>query len=195
MEYLVDLKDSARALDLTPYSHKDDGWVSLLDGVHCRGWWHISHTHEGRERIWMASNLITTIGKDKWAGLLNGVVTLPMKAIGFGTGTTAPAAGNTALVTEVTASGGAASGVHITTITGGTYTQQTTTTTNDTARIQSQVIAITGTIALAESGVFDANTNGNMVCRAASGGGSPAFPVINVVNGDTVQLTWNVQLT
>lgn len=194
MEYILNAWERENLDKVTPFEHKDDGWQKTGSELYSRGWWFVNHTRGGESKIYMARNLINTIGKAQIAGLINGVATLPFKAIGFGVGTTAPAAGDTALVTEKDAANTTTT-THVCPLASSTNTRLTTTTTNDTAEILSQVITITATMALAETGVFDANIAGNMICRAASGGGTPAFPVINVIANDTVQLRWRIQLT
>ncbi len=128
-------------------------------------------------------NLVPTAGKAGVASRINGAgAEAVFDKIGWGTGTTAPAAGDTALQTEVTASGGAASGVHV--VASATASRVTTTVTNDTAQLVGTVTA-TGTIAVTESGVFNATTNGTMLARQT-------FTAINVVNGDSIQFTWRI---
>lgn len=130
------------------------------------------------------ANLITNAGKAAVASRINGSGSEAVFAsIGQGTGTTAAAAGDTALQTEVTASGGAASGVHV--VAAATASRTTTTVTNDTATFVGTV-SITGTIAVTESGVFNATTNGTLLARQV-------FSAINVVNGDSLQYTWNIK--
>jgi hypothetical protein len=128
----------------------------------------------------ITTNLVTTRGKRIIAEQLNGVSTAPVTAIAIGTGTTSPAAGNTALETEATTNGaqrGAA-----------TATNQTTTTTGDTMRLVKS-FSLTGSFALTEEGLFDNNTSGgNMLARNT-------FSAVNVVSGDTFQVTHNIQLT
>lgn len=97
------------------------------------------------------------------------------KFVAIGTGGTAEAATQTALVTEVE------------TRTSGTATQVTTTTTNDTYQVVGTVTA-TGARAVTESGLFDVITTsaGNMLTRAL-------FSVINLAIGDSIQLTWQLK--
>jgi hypothetical protein len=99
--------------------------------------------------------------------------------IGIGTGATGAArtavAADTALSTEVE------------TRSAGTESTVTTTQTGDTYQSQG-TISITGTRAVDESGLFDASTTGNMITSAT-------LNVINLLNGDSLQLTWKVQIT
>lgn len=101
------------------------------------------------------------------------------KFIGIGTGATGAArtavAADTALTTEVE------------TRASGTESTVTTTQTGDTYQSQG-TISITGTRAVDESGLFDASTTGNMITSAT-------LNVINLLNGDSLQLTWKVQIT
>lgn len=130
------------------------------------------------------SNLVTTVGKALVAGRINGSgAPAAATSIGIGTGTTAAAAGDTTLETEVKADGTSASGVHALATASVTTSLQTTDTTNDTARLVG-TITFTATIAVTESGVFNADTNGTLLARQV-------FSAINVASGDTLQLTWN----
>lgn len=124
------------------------------------------------------SNLLPTVGKALVAGRINGSGS-PAAAgwIGIGTGTTAAAAGDTALEAEKAADGTAS-----TTHTSATASLVTTDVTNDTAQLVA-TFSITGTIAVTESGVFNASANGTILARQT-------FSAINVVSGDSLQLTW-----
>ena len=128
-------------------------------------------------------NLVPTAGKAGVASRINGAGSEALfDKIGWGTGTTSPAAGDTTLQTEVNLSGGAASGVHV--ISSATASRVTTTVTNDTAQLVGTATA-SGTIAITESGVFNAATNGTLLCRQT-------FSAINVVSGDSIQFTWKI---
>lgn len=128
----------------------------------------------------ITSNLVTTRGKRAAVEQINGVSTAPMTAIAIGTGTNSAAAADTALQTEAT-TGGAARGA-------ATTSNQTTTTTGDTARWV-KTFSLTATFAITEEGLFDNNTSGgNMLARQV-------FSAVNVVNGDSLQITHNVQAT
>lgn len=101
-----------------------------------------------------------------------------MTHIGFGTGTTAAAVGQTTLVTEV----GTRAQV--------TATNVTVTNTNDAV----QYVATFGTSnpatlsAITEAGVFNASTAGTMLCRTT-------FSPINKDVNDSMTITWKVQIT
>ena len=125
-------------------------------------------------------NGVTTVGKALVAGRLN-ASGAPAAAdyIAVGTGTTAFAAGNTTLETETATSG--------LTRAQGTVSLVTTTTTNDTAQV-TKTFTVTGTVAVTESGVLNASSNGTLLCRQT-------FSAINVVNGDSLAITWKVAMS
>lgn len=125
-------------------------------------------------------NLVVTKGKELVAKQLNGVTTAPVTAIAIGIGTTAPAAGNTALETEISTNGGQRGAA--------TCSAVTTTTTNDTAQ-WSKTFTFTGSFAVTEEGLLDNNTaGGNLLARVT-------FSAVNVVNGDSLTMTHKLQLT
>lgn len=102
------------------------------------------------------------------------------KYLGIGTGATGAArtavVGDTALSTEVETRVGA-----------NAPTAETTTQTDDTFQVIQTITATAGR-ALDEAGIFDASTTGNMFLSAT-------FPVINLLSGDSIQITAQVQYT
>ena len=131
-------------------------------------------------------NGITDAGKAGVASRINGSgAEAAFTSIGMGTGTTAFAAGNTALETEKKADGTAASGVHALATASVTVSRVTTTVTNDTAQLVGTV-SYTATLAVTESGVFNADTNGVLLARQT-------FSAVNVVSGDSIQFTWKIK--
>lgn len=96
--------------------------------------------------------------------------------IHWGTGTTVAAATQTALVTASAEARVAA-----------TLSQQTTTTTNDTLRATGTITSAS-TQTIAEVGLFDASTAGNMFMRAD-------FTGVALANGDSIAFTINVQFS
>jgi hypothetical protein len=125
-------------------------------------------------------NGVPTVGKALIAGRIMGSGT-PAAAtyIAVGTGTNAFAAGDTALQTELATSGLSRAN--------GTVSLVTTTVTNDTAQVTT-TFTVTGTQAVTESGVLNASSTGTLLCRQV-------FSAINVVNGDTLQITWKVAIS
>lgn len=126
------------------------------------------------------SNLIVTVGKAGVSARIGDVGAFPAFGyIAIGIGIIAPAAGDTILGSEITTGGGERGA--------GTNTQITTTTTNDT--LQSvKTFNFTATFAVTESGLLNAVSAGTLLCRQT-------FAAINVVSGDSLQVTWKVQVT
>jgi hypothetical protein len=114
------------------------------------------------------ATVFTNAGKAIVTNRLKGSGTEPnFCAIGTGAGTAAVA--DTTLFTEVE------------TRVAGTSTQVLTTVTNDTYQVVG-TISITGTRGVTNAGLFDAATVGNMLIKGD-------FAVINLVSGDSLQLT------
>jgi len=125
-------------------------------------------------------DVITDVGKAQVAGLINGVVTAPFQYIAIGTGTTAEAASDTALQTEIARKSATAS-------------RTTTNVTNDTAQLEatfSSADGLSGTSNVSESGVFDSSTGGNMLCRQT-------FTAIALDwdAGDSLQVIWKITVS
>jgi hypothetical protein len=123
----------------------------------------------------MISNLVTNAGMAGVASRINGDgAEAAFTYIAVGTGTTAAAVGNTTLETEIVDSGLSRAAA--------TASRVTTDVTNDTAQL-SKTFSVTGTKAVTESGVLNAASNGVLLARQV-------FSAINVVNGDTLIITW-----
>ncbi len=125
-------------------------------------------------------NLITTVGFALAAGRLMGSGT-PAAATGIavGTGATAANIADTTLQTELSTDGlsrGAGSLSLVTT--GGA---------NDTAQA-TITYTVSGSHAVTESGILNnVSSGGTLLCRQV-------FSAINVVSGDTLAITWKVQM-
>ena len=119
-------------------------------------------------------NLIVNSGIALMAGLLDGSQTAYINAIAIGTGTTAPATSQTALVTEVMR-------------VGSTNSLTTTSVTNDTAQFVS-TFSFSSSYAITEAGLFNSTTasSGTMLSRVE-------FSAYNVVSGNSMQITYTVQ--
>lgn len=117
------------------------------------------------------ADVLTNVGEDWAAQRLAGSGALSGNAgthIGIGTSATAAAKGDTALGTEVETRGA---------------TTVSVTGSGATAKYQAvATIAITGTRALAECGLFSASSGGSMFT-------SSDFSVINLISGDSIQVT------
>lgn len=124
------------------------------------------------------ANLITNAGFALIAGRLNGSGS-PAAAtyIAVGTGATAANVADTTLQTETATSGLSRAAASVSLV--------TTTVTNDTAQMV-VTFTVSGSVAVTESGVLNAASTGTLLCRQV-------FSAINVVNGDSLQITWKVK--
>lgn len=120
----------------------------------------------------VSTKVVTTAGVGYIVDAFQNSVELEnMKFHGSGTGTTAEASGDTALVTEVESR------------TSGTTTE------GASANIYRTVgtISYTATRAITEHGVFSASTSGVLLDRSV-------FSAINVISGDSIQFTYELTL-
>lgn len=123
------------------------------------------HGRTKAERI--VDNLIVTVGKNGIADQLLASPTISKPShMAIGTGTTAAAAGDTALQTELDRNA----------LTSKTRSTNVVTLVGDWA-------AGDGTGAITEAGVLDASSSGNLYSRAV-------FSAINKGASDTLQITW-----
>jgi hypothetical protein len=124
-------------------------------------------------------NLVTNAGFAGSAGRLNGSgAPAAFTYIAVGTGVSAAAVTDTTLGTETATSGLSRAN--------STVSLVTTSVTNDTAQL-TNTFTVTGTVAVTESGVLNASSSGTLLCRQV-------FSAINVVNGDSLAITWKVQM-
>jgi hypothetical protein len=113
-------------------------------------------------------NLVVSSGKDYIAERMKDATTTAMSHMAIGTGTTAAAAGDTALETEA-----------------GRVTLTSTTVTSNAVAYVATFGAGTGTGAITEAGLFNASSGGDLLCRTV-------FSVINKGAADTLGITWTV---
>jgi len=115
-------------------------------------------------------NLVVNTGLNFIVNRMKDAVADVMSHMSLGTGTTAAAAANTTLETEI-------SGSRVT-------LTSTTVTANQITYIASFAAGV-GTGAVTEAGIFNAGTGGTMLCRTV-------FPVVNKQAGDSMTVTWTV---
>lgn len=128
----------------------------------------------------VVKNLVTSAGKAGVASRINGAGSeAAFTYLAVGTGTNAAADGDTTLQTEITDSGLARAAA--------TCTRETITVTNDTATLD-KTFSVTGTKAVTEAGALNASSSGVLL-------GRQVFSAINVVSGDTLQITYKFQTT
>lgn len=119
-------------------------------------------------------NLVVTTGLNHIADRLGASSPATrMSHMEVGTGTTSPAAGNTALETAISSSRVA-------------LTSQTVST--NTVEYVGDFPAGTGTGAVTEAGVFNASSGGTMLCRTT-------FSVVNKGAADTLKITWTLTVS
>ena len=116
-------------------------------------------------------NLVVTAGKGYIASRMKDATATAMSHMAIGTGTTAAAAGQTALVTEANRQA-----LTSTNVPGGQITYSSTFGNGQ------------GTGALTEAAILNAATGGTMLCRTV-------FNVINKGANDTLAITWTVTVS
>lgn len=119
-------------------------------------------------------NLVVSAGKAGIASRINGSgAEAAATYLAIGIGATAPAAGDTALQSEITTGGGARAAA--------TVSRVTTTVANDTAQAQ-YTWTFSASFAITEVGLLNAASAGTLFTR-------DTFSAVNVVSGDTLQVT------
>jgi uncharacterized membrane protein len=113
-------------------------------------------------------NLVVAVGKDVIAARLLGNTLAVMSHMAVGTSATAAATSQTALGGEV-----------------GRVALDSSTRSSNTLTYIATFPAGTGTGSLAEAGILNAASTGNMLCRTT-------FSTVSKAAGDTVVVTWNV---
>ncbi len=113
-------------------------------------------------------NLVVTTGKNYIASRMKDASATAMTHMAIGTGSTAAAAGDTALGSEA----------------GRVALTSTTVSTNNVAYVAT-FAAGTGTGAITEAGILNASSSGTLLCRTV-------FSVINKAAADTLGITWTV---
>lgn len=126
------------------------------------------------------SNLITSAGKAGVASRINGSGSeAAFTAIAIGIGTTAANAADTTLESEITTNGGQRGAA--------TASRTTTDVTNDTATLI-KTFSLTGTFAITEAGSLNNNSSGGVLLNRQ------VFTAVNVVSGDSLQVTINIDV-
>jgi len=127
----------------------------------------------------ISKNIVTNVGFAGIASRINGAGAEAVATyLAVGTGTTAAAATDTTLQTEIVDSGLARVNA--------SASRTTITQTNDAATLIT-TFTVTGTKAVTEAGVLNAASSGVLFARSV-------FTAVNVVNGDSLQLTYKIQV-
>lgn len=137
---------------------------------------------------WEGSNVVTTVGKNALATLLNSANagnTL-VTHMGFGSGATREAAGDTALQTELVGNG---------------YARVAVTRSNPSGNIVQYLATITGitaSVTINEAGLFNAATGGTLIAHKSGTAGNDGNPygfgtASLASSSDSLQVTWQLQ--
>jgi len=142
--------------------------------IRLKDWMVLRHYRDGKLIYeYRSPDLVTAVGKSRIAGLINGVFSTAFTYIAIGTGTVTPSTSDTALGNEVSRSTASCSTL-------------TTSSPGDTAYLRSS-FSFSSSYAITETGVFNASSGGDMLCRQT-------FPPVNVLNGDGLEINWYVQV-
>ncbi len=140
----------------------------INDGLKMKGRLTISINDEVVQEI---DNLVVTTGKEYVASRIKDTTATAMSHMAIGTGTTAAAASDTALVSE------------------SARTALTSTTVSSNTVVYVDTFgAGTGTGAITEAGVFNASSGGTMLCRTV-------FSVVNKGADDSMTITWTITVS
>ena len=137
----------------------------LNDGLKLTGKLSIAINNEVVQEI---PNVVVTDGKGYVASRMKDATATAMSHMAIGTGTTAAAAGDSALETEA-----------------GRVALTSTTVTSNAVAYVATFGAGTGTGAITEAGILNASSSGDLLCRTV-------FSVINKGAADTLGITWTV---
>tara|TARA_R110000851_G_scaffold133230_1_gene267926 strand:- start:5 stop:430 length:426 start_codon:yes stop_codon:yes gene_type:complete len=116
-------------------------------------------------------NLVVTTGKNFVSSRMKDTTKAAMTHMEIGSGTTSAAAGQTTLVTAVDRNA-----------------LTSTTVTNNTIIYVCTWAAGDGTGAITESGLFNASSGGDMLCRTV-------FAVVNKGSADSMTVTWTISVS
>ena len=143
----------------------------IIDDLQLTGALQISLNNE---IVHQCDNLVVTAGKQWVAGRFkDGSIPAEMSHMAIGSADTAPAAGNTALATELNR-------IALTTD-GGTVS-------TNTVQYDASWTSAAAAYAIKEAGIFNAATGGTMLARTT-------FAVINKGTDDTVSISWTITVS
>ena len=123
---------------------------------------------DGNTQETVVPNIVVTDGKEYIASRMKDATATAMSHMAIGTGSTAAAAGDSALESEA-----------------GRVALTSTTVTSNAVAYVATFGAGTGTGAITEAGIFNASSSGTLLCRTV-------FSVINKGAADTLGITWTV---
>ncbi len=123
------------------------------------------------ETVQEVDNLVVTDGKEYVASRMKDATKTAMSHMAIGSGSTAAAAGNSALGSEL-----------------GRVALTSTNVASNVVTYAATFAAGTGTGAITEAGILNANTSGELLCRTV-------FSVVNKGASDSMTITWTVTVS
>jgi len=140
----------------------------INDGLKLKGKLSIALNDEVVQEV---DNLVVTAGKEYVASRMKDTTATAMSHMAIGSGTTNPAAGDTALETEL-----------------GRVALTSTTVSGAVVTYVATFAAGTGTGAVTEAGILNASSSGTLLCRTE-------FSVVNKGASDSMTITWTVTVS
>jgi len=140
----------------------------INDGLKLKGKLSIALNDEVVQEV---DNLVVTAGKGYVASRMKDASATAMSHMAIGSGTTNPAAGDTALETEL-----------------GRVALTSTTVSSAVVTYVATFAAGTGTGAVTEAGILNASSSGTLLCRTE-------FSVVNKGSSDSMTITWTVTVS
>ena len=140
----------------------------INDGLKLKGKLSIALNDEVVQEV---DNLVVTAGKGYVASRMKDASATAMSHMAIGSGTTNPAAGDTALETEL-----------------GRVALTSTTVSGAVVTYVATFAAGTGTGAVTEAGILNASSSGTLLCRTE-------FSVVNKGSSDSMTITWTVTVS
>ena len=140
----------------------------INDGLKLKGKLSIALNDEVVQEV---DNLVVTAGKGYVASRMKDASATAMSHMAIGSGTTNPAAGDTALETEL-----------------GRVALTSTTVSSAVVTYVATFAAGTGTGAVTEAGILNASSSGTLLCRTE-------FSVVNNGSADSMTITWTVTVS
>tara|TARA_R100001443_G_scaffold100259_1_gene107592 strand:- start:903 stop:1328 length:426 start_codon:yes stop_codon:yes gene_type:complete len=140
----------------------------INDGLKLKGKLSIALNDEVVQEV---DNLVVTAGKGYVASRMKDASATAMSHMAIGSGTTNPAASDTALETQL-----------------GRVALTSTTVSSAVVTYVATFAAGTGTGAVTEAGILNASSGGTMLCRTE-------FSVVNKGSSDSMTITWTVTVS
>jgi len=140
----------------------------INDGLKLKGKLAIALNGEVVQEV---DNLVVTAGKGYVASRMKDATATAMSHMAIGSGSTAAAAGNTALGSEL-----------------GRVSLSSTSVSNAIVTYTATFAAGTGTGAVTEAALLNASSSGTMLCRTV-------FSVVNKGSADSMTITWTVTVS